>query len=109
MIVRERDIQARVVGYARAKQCLARKLDFGQGWPDYMILHHGELLFIEFKQASGRLTPLQEHIHAELRKRGFEVHVVRDIEHGILLIEKFVAQPAHAVVDYGSITRSLCK
>lgn len=109
MIVRERDIQARTVSYARAKGCLARKLDFGQGWPDYMILHHGELLFMEFKTAKGHVTPLQQHIHAELRKRGFEVLVIRDIELGILAIEKFLAQPSNPVVDYSAITKELLK
>ena len=37
--MRERDIQAKVVGYARTHGVIARKLDFGEGWPDYLLLH----------------------------------------------------------------------
>jgi hypothetical protein len=89
--MRERDIQARTVGYARAKGALARKLDFGMGWPDFLFLHAGRVLFVEFKTPEGRLSAMQQHVHAQLRNSGFVVHTVRDVEAGILLIDTFLS------------------
>lgn len=89
--MRERVIQAKVVGYARARGCLARKLDFGQGWPDYMILKEGKTLFIEFKGADGHLQPLQGHVHSLLREQGFRVELCNDSASGIMLIDKLIS------------------
>ena len=107
--MRERDIQAKVVGYARSHGVIARKLDFGEGWPDYMLLHTGRILFIEFKGAGGRVRPLQEHVHSILRKQGFTVLLIDDAMEGQLAVMKFIAQPVNSVVNYSDITKGLCK
>jgi hypothetical protein len=107
--MRERDIQAKVVGYARSHGVIARKLDFGEGWPDYMLLYEGRILFIEFKGAGGRVRPLQEHVHKILRKQGFTVLLIDDAMEGQLAVMKFIAQPVNSVVDYSDITKTLCK
>jgi hypothetical protein len=107
--MRERDVQAHVVGYARSHRVIARKLDFGQGWPDFMLLYEGRTMFMEFKGAGGRLMPLQEHVHKILRKAGFTVLVVDDVMEGQMAVQKFIAQPSTGMVDYLGITRSLSK
>lgn len=89
--MRERDIQGKVVGYARSKGAMARKLDFGEGWPDYMFLYNGRVMFIEFKATGGRLAALQEHIIGLLEKHKFDVATVRDVQHGYELVDRFVA------------------
>jgi hypothetical protein len=109
--MRERDVQGKTVGHARAKGILARKLDFGEGWPDYLFLHAGNAMFIEFKATEGRLRPLQEHVHKQLRNSGFVVHVVNQVEVGLAIIDAFLKLPKRAspVVDYRSITKELCE
>lgn len=97
-MVRERDIQGKTVGYARSRRVIARKLDFGDGWPDYMLLYEGRTLFIEFKRSGmGRLRPLQEHVTSLLRKSGFVVFLINDVNVGYGLIDAFVG---NCVVRY---------
>ena len=106
--MRERDIQAAIIGHARAKRCMAQKLSFGEGWPDYMLLHNGCVMFMEFKGSHGHLRPLQEYVISLLRDAGFDVHVVKDVEAGKHLVDLFVlkgAQPVNSMVDYSDIIK----
>src|SRR5688572_11363447 len=68
---RESKIQEAVVLYARARRVIARKLDFGEGWPDYLFLFNGRVLFIEFKRKGEEPQPLQVYTHSILRGAGF--------------------------------------
>ena len=65
--LREREIQSKVVGHARHNGIIARKLNFGEGWPDYMFLYQGKIMFVEFKGSYGKVEPMQEHVHGLLR------------------------------------------
>jgi hypothetical protein len=94
--VRESKIQGKVVDYARKNGCIARKLDFGQGWPDYMFLHDGHVLFIEFKGEGGVVEPLQEFTHGLLRKHGFVVEVCEGILAGQIMIDRLVASVVYS-------------
>jgi hypothetical protein len=47
------------------------------GVPDLILCKADQLKFIEVKTNKGRLSPVQEYRHAELRARGFTVEVVR--------------------------------
>jgi hypothetical protein len=85
--MKEREIQASVVGFARGRGILARKLNFGEGWPDFMFLWNGRILFIEFKQRKVKPKPLQLHVGQLLRDIGFQVEVVNDMAKGMRLIE----------------------
>lgn len=102
--MRERDIQAKVVGYARAHSVICRKLDFGEGWPDYLMLYKGRVLFMEFKGAGGRLQPLQGHVHAVLRKTGFDVLLIDSVVEGQAEVDAFVGTD---VVSYSDITKAI--
>lgn len=75
--------------YARAKGIKARKLSFGEGWPDYMFLYAGRTLFIEFKQLGEKPDPLQLYVHSELRALGFQVEVVDSPDTGRQLIKEW--------------------
>lgn len=85
----EQAIQTAVVKHARRAGVLARKLDFGQGWPDFMFLHSGRVLFIEFKRPGERPTPLQVHMHTLLQLAGFRVCTVDDVDIGVTLVDNF--------------------
>lgn len=88
--MRESAIQAKVVAYARARGVICRKLDFGQGWPDYMLLYKGRIAFIEFKTLKGRLRPLQGHVIALLERNKFDVAVVNEVGHGLMIVDLLV-------------------
>jgi hypothetical protein len=86
---RERDIQGKVVGHARSIGILARKLNFGEGWPDYVLLCNGKTMFIEFKGPRGVLEPLQVHMAGVLESHGFMVKVIDTVDEGMAWVEKF--------------------
>jgi len=89
----ESQIQARVIEFARRRGVIARKLSFGEGWPDYMFLWKGRILFIEFKRPGERPKPLQVYVIELIRKQGFEVILVDNIIDGRRAIRRFVDEP----------------
>jgi hypothetical protein len=46
------------------------------GWPDLQCHKSGKTIFIECKSERGRLSPLQQYRHAQLKKEGFEVFII---------------------------------
>ena len=40
----------------------------------------GRPIIIEFKTATGRVTPLQAAVHKQYRAGGYDVHIVRSLE-----------------------------
>ena len=50
------------------------------GWPDLMCLKDGKTFFIEVKTSRGKLSPLQQYRHEELKKRGFNVFTLYDLK-----------------------------
>lgn len=92
----EGKIQDAVIKYARTKYgALCKKNEVGRyflgsGWPDYMVLGAYNtpcIFFIEFKGPGKAPTPLQENTFAEIRVRGFKVHVVSSIEAGKKIVD----------------------
>ena len=51
----------------------------GKGWPDDTLVHpvKRRIVFAEIKKELGKVDPDQEHVHAFLRRAGFEVYVWR--------------------------------
>lgn len=87
-VLRESQIQRSVVELAKKQGFLAIKLTtlgrFGSsGWPDYMFLREGRVVFIEFKAPGKKTTPLQDSRHSALRRAGFKVYVVDNRQDGI--------------------------
>jgi len=53
------------------------------GWPDYIFLYYGaRVLFIEFKREGKKPKKIQAYIHSQLRKMGFKVLVIDDLQVG---------------------------
>jgi hypothetical protein len=87
--LRESAIEADNYTYARSLRIIFRKLNFGEGWPDRLLLYRGHVLFIEYKQLGEKPTALQEYQHDILRKQGFEVQIVDDKQKGRKLIKEW--------------------
>ncbi len=51
------------------------------GFPDRVLLKHpGQIKFVELKAPKKGPRPLQSFVHKKLRKLGFEVYVINQIE-----------------------------
>lgn len=89
MSVLEKTIEKAVRKYAESGGCITFKMNGAghRGWPDRMFLYEGQVLFIEFKRQGKTTTPLQAHIHDQLRKQGFDVFVVDDAAMGKVCVE----------------------
>lgn len=61
----------------RKAQVMAKATGMCAGWPDLAVLLPRGPVFLEFKSARGRLTLKQAEVHKEMRKLGYEVHVVQ--------------------------------
>lgn len=89
----EKDIERRVVEFARAKGCLAYKFmsPATAHVPDRLIITpRGVIAFLEFKRAGGKPTPAQAVEHERMRKHGARVYVVDNVEDGKNVIEALV-------------------
>lgn len=83
----ESKIEADNRAYALSLRIIFRKLNFGEGWPDRMLLYRGHILFIEYKAPGEKPTQLQLYVHAQLREQGFYVHVVDNAQIGRNIIK----------------------
>jgi hypothetical protein len=87
----EREIQTRVIYYARSKRMICYKMDATNaiGVPDYLLLTAGgDVFFIEFKQLGKKPTPMQEREHARLRANNIKVYVIDTVEAGKVAIDE---------------------
>jgi hypothetical protein len=83
--IHESLLEERAVAYAKAQGWMAVSLDYSPGAPDRLFLRPpspqipfvARVLFVEFKQIRGRVTPEQAVEHRRLRESGFRVAVVR--------------------------------
>jgi len=86
----EKEIQKRVITYARSKRMLCYKMDATNaiGVPDYLILTAGgDVFFIEFKQEGKNPTAMQLREHARLRENKVHVYVIDNVDDGKVLID----------------------
>jgi hypothetical protein len=89
----ESQIEARVVQYARARGLRADKFTSPnrRSVPDRIVLcPGGQLFFIEFKRPKrGKGTDAQAREHEDLRRLGFAVYIIDDVEEGKQLIDRY--------------------
>ena len=62
-----------------------------RGVPDRIVMHNGEILFVEFKAPGKHPTPLQEYEHRRIGDAGHLVLVIDSYEQGIGLIASWFA------------------
>ena len=85
----EATIEKSVCRYAKQQGWLTFKWAsmYQKGLPDRLFFSGGQLVIVEFKQVSGKLTPMQHCIHEQLKRQGFTVHVIKSIEAGKQLLD----------------------
>lgn len=79
--LKESIVQSKVKAYFESEGWLVVKIIQCtlNGWPDLQLHKAGKTFFIETKTESGKVTPLQEYRHEQLRKQGFEVYVIYNL------------------------------
>ena len=94
--MRERDIEKYLIGVVDSHGGLCFKWTGRKGVPDrILIMPNGAVVFVEGKRKGGVLSPMQNYIHGQMRKRGANVHVVwstDDVDALMVLIKKGYAQ-----------------
>jgi hypothetical protein len=86
----EADVEKPVVRWALARGMRPLKLNLigNTGWPDRLYLfEYPFICFIEFKRPGETLQRNQPERVAELRKRGYPVGVIDNVEEGIRFLE----------------------
>jgi len=84
----EAQIENPVVREAKANGYKVRKVCwFGhRNAPDRLFMKPGRGFFVEFKAPGEAPRPAQVREITRLRKAGFEVHVIDDLEEGLALV-----------------------
>ena len=89
----EKDIEARVCEYARAKGVLAYKFTSPAraAVPDRLFIRQdGVMWFCEFKAAGKKPTPAQDREHTRLREQKVNVFVIDNVNEGKTMIDVMV-------------------
>ena len=76
-LTRESVVENYLCAEVKKAKGLDIKIRFLRGWPDRIVLLPGGIFFfVELKRpVGGKFEPLQERIHAKLRRLGLTVHV----------------------------------
>ena len=88
----ERDVQSRVVTFARRREVQAHKFssEARRNVPDYVFFYDGRTYFIEFKATGKKARAGQMKEIKKLRDAGFQVDVVDDPDDGRQRIKEFI-------------------
>jgi hypothetical protein len=84
-VIRERDIEAKVVKWAKANGWLTYKFvsPSQRGVPDRIFIKDGCIVFVEFKAPGKKPTPLQAQTIRKMKDAGCEVWVCDNAESAI--------------------------
>lgn len=89
----EKNIEAKVCGYARERGLLAYKFTSPahSTVPDRLfILPSGKMFFCEFKREKQKPTPAQEREHLRLRQHKVSVYVIDNVDDGLRMIDEML-------------------
>ena len=90
----EKNIEAKVCGYARERGLLAYKFTSPAhaAVPDRLfILPSGKMFFCEFKREKQKPTPAQEREHLRLRQHKVSVYVIDNVDDGLRMVDEMLA------------------
>jgi hypothetical protein len=90
----EKNIEAKVCGYARERGLLAYKFTSPAhaAVPDRLfVLPNGRMFFCEFKRQGQKPTPPQEREHHRLRQHKVSVFVIDNVDDGLRMVDEMLA------------------
>ena len=82
----ESQLQAKLIKRFEKSGWMAVKLisTNTNGIPDLMCLKAGRVVFVEVKRKGGVVSELQKYRHDQLRKQGFQVFIIDDLQQIII-------------------------
>jgi hypothetical protein len=89
----EKNIEAKVCGYARERGLLAYKFTSPAhaAVPDRLfVLPNGRMFFCEFKRQGQKPTPPQEREHLRLRQHKVSVFVIDNVDAGLHMVDEML-------------------
>jgi hypothetical protein len=89
----EKNIEAKVCGYARERGLLAYKFTSPAhaAVPDRLfVLPNGRMFFCEFKRQGQKPTPAQEREHLRLRQHKVSVFVIDNVDDGLRMVDEML-------------------
>lgn len=90
----EKQIEAKVCGYARERGLLAYKFTSPAhaAVPDRLfVLPTGKMFFCEFKREKQKPTPAQEREHHRLRQHKVNVFVIDNVTDGLRMVDEMLS------------------
>jgi Holliday junction resolvase len=87
--MKEKQIESKIVKKAKELGFLTYKFSSpsNRGVPDRIFISpNGEVFFIEFKSAKGKVTKLQEKTIKDIEHYNVEVYVIDNVEDGLNLL-----------------------
>lgn len=87
--MKEKQIESKVVKKAKELGFLTYKFSSpsNRGVPDRIFISpHGEVFFIEFKSAKGKVTKLQEKVIKDICNYGVGVFIINSVEIGLQIL-----------------------
>jgi len=81
--VLEKTIQQKIMQFCKTMGIIASKIDGSsrRGLPDLLvILPNGTVIFTEVKTPTGKLTPLQKHLHERWGKQNANIYTVSSLD-----------------------------
>ena len=74
-------------GYTFRKQRTDQRSGMTPGWPDMdVLLSGGRVVYLEVKNAGGRLSPFQRNMHLRMAQLGHHVFVVQSVAHALEVV-----------------------
>ena len=87
--MKEKQIESKIVKKAKELGFLTYKFSSpsNRGVPDRIFISpHGEVFFIEFMSAKGKLTKLQEKVIKDIGEYGVGVFIINSVEVGLQIL-----------------------
>jgi hypothetical protein len=79
--VLEKEIEKHLVNLVKKSGGLSYKwISTVTGVPDRIVLINNQVLFVELKTATGKLSPRQELVFDDIGEQGFPVHILHSKE-----------------------------
>jgi hypothetical protein len=92
----EKDLQRQIAKYLRFRHivfCQPRndkKSSMTIGWPDFTFAVKGLAIAFECKTDKGKLSDKQTSCHLAMAANGWRVHVVREFQMAVDLVESYI-------------------
>lgn len=80
------EIEKKAISIAVKNGWMTLKVTGKKGWPDRAFFKNGEVIFIEFKSLTEKVSPTQIKIIRDLRNENFKAFICRSVENALEIL-----------------------